>query len=215
MRPQLSSIPPPSPPSYKYQTPHSRWHALTHRTPQSHTSFLYGVKSTKIYCRPTCTARLARRANVIFYDTVEEARRDGFRPCRRCQPDNVAFVGEGEEVVARVMALLVRGQNEKEEEEKKKKKKRGLKEVAGEVGVSPSWLARVFKRVMGSTVGEYLAEFERGPRMTPSGDEMMMQVGDVGGSEEFDLDEWFWTEEFLNDRAQPCGGGVSISLPAG
>jgi methylphosphotriester-DNA--protein-cysteine methyltransferase len=52
--------------------------------------FIYGVKSTKIYCRPTCPARLARRANVVFFDTALEAKNVGYRACKRCRPDVVA-----------------------------------------------------------------------------------------------------------------------------
>ncbi|KAJ5170557.1 Ada DNA repair metal-binding [Penicillium coprophilum] len=144
------------PSSDQFQGSHARWRALTHRTPSSHSSFLYGVKSTKIYCRPTCPARLARRANVVFYDTEDQARRDGYRPCKRCQPDNASFVGEKEEVVTRVLALL-----RTKRDDQNLIMKRGLKELAQEVGVTPSYLCRVFKRTMGLTLGAYMIEFER------------------------------------------------------
>ncbi|KAL8819340.1 MAG: hypothetical protein Q9191_007754 [Dirinaria sp. TL-2023a] len=139
-----------------FEDSHSRWRALTHRASSSHSSFLYGVISTKIYCRPTCSARLARRANVVFYDTEAQARRDGFRPCKRCQPDNPTFVGEREEVVVRAISLL-----------RIKKDgwmmKRSLEDLAKEVGVTPSYLCRVFKKTMGVTIGTYMKEFEREP----------------------------------------------------
>lgn len=216
-----------------FQSSHSRWLALTHRVPTSHSSFLYGVKSTKIYCRPTCSARLARRANVVFYDTEDQARRDGFRPCKRCKPDNTTFLGEGEEVVTRAIALLRTKKDDLT-------MKRGLKELAKEVGVTPSYLCRVFKKTMGVTVGVYMKEFEREASegeteslaQVPSKDgpgvvdvQMGLQTpattarslsapfdGRNGGPAEedvenveealdldFDFDEWFWTENFLND----------------
>ncbi|KAL8738316.1 MAG: hypothetical protein Q9181_000859 [Wetmoreana brouardii] len=137
-----------------FQSSHSRWLALTHRVPSSHSSFFYGVISTKIYCRPTCSARLARRANVVFYDTKDQARRDGFRPCKRCEPDNTAFVGEVKELVARTIALLRIKKDDST-------MKGSLKELAKEVGVTPSYLCRVFKKEMGVTVGAYMREFER------------------------------------------------------
>lgn len=140
----------------RFQSSHSRWLALTHRAPSSHSSFLYGVKSTKIYCRPTCSARLARRANVEFYDTEDQARRDGFRPCKRCKPDDTTFVGEAEEVVTRTIAIL-------RVENGDLTMKRGLKELAKEVGVTPSYLCRVFKKMIGVTIGAYMKEFEREP----------------------------------------------------
>lgn len=136
-----------------FQSSHSRWLALTHRAPSSHSSFFYGVKSTKIYCRPTCTARLARRANVVFYDTVDQARSDSFRPCKRCRPDDATFVGEREEVVIKVIALLRTNKDDPG-------KKGGLKSLAEEVKVTQSYLCRVFKQIMGMTIGAYMREFE-------------------------------------------------------
>ena len=128
--------------SERFESSHSRWLALTQRAPSSHSAFLYGVKSTQIYCRPTCSARLARRANVIFYDTEDQARRDGFRPCKRCKPDDTSFVGEGEEVVTRTIALLRVKKDASTME-------RSLKDLAKEVGVTPSYLCRVFKKTLG------------------------------------------------------------------
>ena len=127
-----------------FQSPDSRWLALTHRNPSSHSSFVYGVKSTKVYCCPTCPARLARRANVVFYDTEDQARQDGYRPCRRCQPDNVHFMGEKEEIVIKVLALL-HGKNGG------LTAKRKMSELAMEVGVTRGYLCRVFKKTMGTS----------------------------------------------------------------
>lgn len=139
--------------SPSYSTSHSRWLAVSKRDPAAHCSFLYGVKSTKIYCRPTCTARLARRANVVFYDTTDYARRDGFRPCQRCKPDDVAFVGQREETVMSALNLL-RAENGHAVNTS------GLKGLAKQVGVTPSYLCRAFKQTMGTTVGEYMRRFE-------------------------------------------------------
>ncbi len=90
----------------------------------------------------------------MFYDTELQARRDGFRPCKRCKPDNTAFVGEGEEVVSKAIGLLRVKKDDLT-------MKRGLKELAEEVGVTPSYLCRVFKKTTGVTVGTYMKEFER------------------------------------------------------
>lgn len=169
----------------------------------------------------------------MFYDTEDQARRDGFRPCKRCKPDNTTFLGEGEEVVTRAIALLRTKKDDLT-------MKRGLKELAKEVGVTPSYLCRVFKKTMGVTVGVYMKEFEREASegeteslaQVPSKDgpgvvdvQMGLQTpattarslsapfdGRNGGPAEedvenveealdldFDFDEWFWTENFLND----------------
>ncbi|KAF2222242.1 metal binding domain of Ada-domain-containing protein [Elsinoe ampelina] len=64
-----------------------RWAAVVGRDKTFDGAFVYCVKSTNIYCRPTCAARLARRANVHFCDTAQEAEVAGFRPCKRCKPE--------------------------------------------------------------------------------------------------------------------------------
>ncbi|KAE8372454.1 metal binding domain of Ada-domain-containing protein [Aspergillus bertholletiae] len=208
---------------------HSRWLILTHRVPSSHSSFIYGVKSTKIYCRPTCPARLARRANVEFFDTADQARCAGFRPCKRCKPDSTSFVGEREDIVARVIALL---RIRKADPEMKLR----LKDLAQEAGVTPSYLCRVFKKTMGITIGTYMAEFEKdasdaetGIPVAPvgsdgidAGTELSMpattggrtlstpvecswevsaeDVYDVDQISSFDLDEWLSSEAFVDQN---------------
>lgn len=64
----------------------SKWQALVDRDPRAAKAFLYCVKSTGIFCRPTCAARLSRKKNVAFYDTLGEAQAAGYRPCKRCKP---------------------------------------------------------------------------------------------------------------------------------
>lgn len=131
-----------------FQCGHSRWRALTNRDAAAHCSFLYGVLTTKVYCRPTCPARLARRANVVYFETVEKAQREGFRPCTRCRPDELGFIGQREEVVLRTLGLL-------RDETGRVRMERGVKALSKEVGVTPSYLCRVFKAVMGCTLGQY------------------------------------------------------------
>lgn len=62
--------------------------------------FYYGVKTTKIYCRPICPSKLARRENVVFFDTVENARKAGFRPCKRCRPDDASSGTKNDDIIA-------------------------------------------------------------------------------------------------------------------
>jgi AraC family transcriptional regulator of adaptative response/methylated-DNA-[protein]-cysteine methyltransferase len=64
-----------------------RWTAIATRDKRSDGEFFYSVRTTGVYCRPSCGARPARRENVEFHATAEEAERAGFRPCKRCRPD--------------------------------------------------------------------------------------------------------------------------------
>ena len=64
-----------------------RWSAVLGRDRSKDGSFYYAVLTTGVYCRPSCPSRRARRENVLFFSTREDAERKGFRPCKRCRPD--------------------------------------------------------------------------------------------------------------------------------
>src|SRR5471032_2656343 len=64
-----------------------RWAAVVARDSKADGSFWYSVTTTGVYCRPSCAARLPRPQNVRFYRTRAEAEKAGFRPCKRCKPD--------------------------------------------------------------------------------------------------------------------------------
>jgi AraC family transcriptional regulator, regulatory protein of adaptative response / methylated-DNA-[protein]-cysteine methyltransferase len=66
------------------------WRATMSRDTRADGTFVLAVRTTRIYCRPSCPARRPLRRNVIFFRTHEEARKQGFRPCLRCKPDEVA-----------------------------------------------------------------------------------------------------------------------------
>src|SRR4051812_20106106 len=64
-----------------------RWAAVRARDAAMDDRFFYSVKTTGVYCRPSCAARLARFENVAFHSTTADAERAGFRPCKRCRPN--------------------------------------------------------------------------------------------------------------------------------
>jgi AraC family transcriptional regulator, regulatory protein of adaptative response / methylated-DNA-[protein]-cysteine methyltransferase len=66
------------------------WQATLSRDTRADGTFVLAVRSTHIYCRPSCPARRPLRRNVIFFRTQQEAEKAGFRPCRRCKPNEVA-----------------------------------------------------------------------------------------------------------------------------
>ena len=77
--------------SKPFATDQQRWQALVDRDPAADGIFYYSVKTTGIYCRPTCPSRLARRENVRFHATCQAAERAGFRPCKRCRPTEASL----------------------------------------------------------------------------------------------------------------------------
>src|ERR1700726_766258 len=64
-----------------------RWASVVARDPHPPLKFCYSVKTTGVYCRPSCAARLPKPENVQFHATCEEAEKAGFRPCKRCRPN--------------------------------------------------------------------------------------------------------------------------------
>jgi AraC family transcriptional regulator of adaptative response/methylated-DNA-[protein]-cysteine methyltransferase len=65
------------------------WQATLQRDTRADGAFFFAVKSTQIYCRPSCPARRPLRKNTLFFQTTSDAERQGFRPCRRCKPDEI------------------------------------------------------------------------------------------------------------------------------
>ncbi len=72
--------------SRAFSTDEERWAAVTRRDRGADGAFYFSVRTTGVYCRPSCAARRARRENVRFHATSQEAEAAGFRPCRRCRP---------------------------------------------------------------------------------------------------------------------------------
>src|SRR5258708_25925698 len=67
-----------------------RWRIVLARDSRYDGAFVYGVRSTGIYCRPSCPSRRPRRAQVDFFAVPAVAEREGVRPCRRCRPGDAA-----------------------------------------------------------------------------------------------------------------------------
>src|SRR5450759_194179 len=91
----------------KYRTDQERWHAVIHREKNAADAFVYSVKTTGVYCRPSCPARLARRENVLFHRTPKDAERAGFRACKRCKPNDPSAHSEQAAKVAKACKLIV------------------------------------------------------------------------------------------------------------
>jgi len=125
-------------------TDNERWASLIERNPDRVAPFFTGVRTTGIYCRPTCTARRPLRQNVVFFESAAEAERAGFRPCKRCQPQLAAPRDRGRDAVIAACRLL-----------DATTETISLDQLAGAVGVSSSHLLRLFKREMGMTPKHY------------------------------------------------------------
>jgi len=83
-----------------------RWEAVVRGDRAADGVFYYSVRTTGVYCRPSCAARLARREHVRFHATCTEAEQAGFRPCKRCRPHQAALAEQHAAAVAQVCHLI-------------------------------------------------------------------------------------------------------------
>jgi methylphosphotriester-DNA--protein-cysteine methyltransferase len=132
-----------------YTTDATRWRALTVRDPAANGQFIYSVKSTNVYCRPTCPARLARRANIGFYKTPAQAEAAGFRACKRCKPQEDKVEDPQGQAVAKACTLI------EEAIKRDDPKSFRLQELAKNVGLTPRYFHKIFKDKTGLTPKEY------------------------------------------------------------
>jgi AraC family transcriptional regulator, regulatory protein of adaptative response / methylated-DNA-[protein]-cysteine methyltransferase len=83
-------------------TESKRWDAIVQRLPSADGKFLYAVKTTKIYCRPTCASRQPKPDYVLFFNSCDEAEAAGFRPCKRCSPRSISPQQQQAEIIAEI-----------------------------------------------------------------------------------------------------------------
>ncbi len=121
-----------------------RWDAVRRRDRDAEGAFFYSVQSTGVYCRPSCPARLPRRENVRFHASPADAERAGFRPCKRCRPNELGLAERQAAAVAKACRLI-----EAAEEMP------GLDALAKAAGMSRFHFHRVFRSITGVTPKAY------------------------------------------------------------
>src|SRR5512134_579418 len=131
----------------------ARWELLVRRVLRADGSFWYGVKTTGVFCRPSCPSRRPKRENVVFFASVREAERAGFRPCRRCRPDTEFRAEPHLETIVRACRRI----DEAEEPIP-------LAALAASAGMSPYHFHRVFRKIVGVTPKGY-ADQRRAERL--------------------------------------------------
>ena len=122
----------------------ARWSAVARRDKTFDGRFYYSVETTGVYCRPSCAARLAKRANVRFHDTRANAEAAGFRPCKRCKPDQAPLEAQYTAMVSEACRLIEAAEDAPT-----------LGELADAAGLSPYHFHRIFKAVAGVTPKAY------------------------------------------------------------
>jgi AraC family transcriptional regulator, regulatory protein of adaptative response / methylated-DNA-[protein]-cysteine methyltransferase len=131
-------------------TDEALWNAVEVRDRSFDGKFVYSVATTGVYCRPSCPSRPARRENVAFHATCREAEIAGFRPCKRCKPNEASLHDRYADMIAKACRFI-----EEAEEEPR------LDELAAAMGLSAYHFHRVFKAITGLTPKTYAVAHRR------------------------------------------------------
>src|SRR5712692_1319314 len=126
-------------------TDEAKWKAVLSRDAHFDGVFVFAVRTTGIYCRPSCPAKRSNRENVAFFAAPDDAERSGFRPCRRCNPrdaKSLPAAGWVYEICAFIDANLG--------------KRLALSTLATEAGLSPFYFQRTFKKILGVSPRQYV-----------------------------------------------------------
>jgi AraC family transcriptional regulator of adaptative response/methylated-DNA-[protein]-cysteine methyltransferase len=122
------------------------WQQVLARDASADGQFVYAVKSTGVYCRPSCPSRRPERKNVSFFPNASTAEAAGFRACLRCEPQSVAPKADPQaEAIAAAADFLSEHAGQRT----------SLEDLAAAAGVGKFAVLRGFKRVLGVTPGEF------------------------------------------------------------
>jgi AraC family transcriptional regulator of adaptative response/methylated-DNA-[protein]-cysteine methyltransferase len=120
---------------------------VAQRNPESDNTFVYGVITTGIYCRPICSSRMPHREHVQFFDDWQMAEKAGFRPCKRCTPNASNAPHAAKDAVVQACKIIEEADREP-----------SLKQLADAVGLSAYHFHRLFKKTVGITPKQYALE---------------------------------------------------------
>jgi len=128
----------------KYISDETRWQAVLEKDQNADGEFWYSVKTTGVFCRPSCSSRRPKRENIVFHDSPAEAEKAGFRACQRCDPKGSGLAGRHAKAVVTACRMI-----------KNAEEFPNLDQLAQAVNMSPSYFHRLFKAAIGLTPKAY------------------------------------------------------------
>lgn len=141
----MATMAAPSSPSHASIDDRDAWRAVEHRDARADGRFVYAVRSTGIYCKPSCASRRPSRTNVTFFENADSAEAAGFRACKRCDPRHPNADSATTKGVDRARAYL----------DANAERAVSLAELASHTGLSASHLQRSFKKLVGVSPKQY------------------------------------------------------------
>ncbi|WP_052356860.1 Ada metal-binding domain-containing protein [[Clostridium] dakarense] len=126
-------------------TDEEKWMSVIENNTESDGKFFYAVKTTKIFCRPSCKSKAPLRSNVTFFNNRQNAMDEGYRPCKRCRPDLLEFFPL-EELTQSAQSIINKYFYDKNELEKQ----------IQNLGVNKSYLNKLFFQFYGKTISQYI-----------------------------------------------------------
>lgn len=161
------------------------WNAVRNRDRGADGKFVYAVRSTGIYCRPSCPSRKPQREQVEFYSLPEAAEQKGFRACQRCKPGTVGSRDPRTTAVARVCRAIearIDADGAGATGESENEARLTLNALSSTVGMSSHQLERAFRSLMGISPRQY-ADAQRMRRLKSKlkkGDDVTTALYDAG-----------------------------------
>ncbi len=161
-----------------FETPEERWQAVAAREASADGKFFYAVKTTGNYCRPICTSRMPNRENIRFFDSPQAAESAGFRPCKRCHPDQPSAQENHTQHIIQACEMMEQADECP-----------SLQTLSEAVGLSPFYFQRLFRKIVGVTPKQFFTQ-KRSVRVQaslPLGDtvtEVLYEAG-FGSSAQF------------------------------
>ena len=149
-----------------------KWNAVIAKDTRQDGQFVFAVKSTGVYCRPSCPSRRPLRRNVSFFPLPEAAEQAGFRACRRCHPRDVKVKDPQIEITRQTCRLIEENQGEPIT----------LQQLGEKIGVSAFHLQRTFKHTMGISPAQYaeMLRISRFKKSVREGDSIAAATYDAG-----------------------------------
>ena len=149
-----------------------KWQAVVSCDRNYDGMFFYGVKTTGIFCRPSCKSKTPIRGNVTFFNNAAEAIEKGFRSCKRCCPDKLVFEPDLELIKRAKYIFNVDYSG-----------KINLNNISKKLGISKNHLIRIFKKYTGTTPVQYIAKIrvDEAKKLLSEGERSIIEVAYESG----------------------------------